>query len=715
MANELTTVRPAPASVALPRRGAVLPQQLRIGGATVPLPPISALSVPLLAIVVLAMLLLPLPPPLLDFLFTFNIALSLLVLLVAVYAVRPLDFAVFPTVLLVTTLMRLSLNVASTRAVLMHGHTGTDAAGKVIEAFANFLIGGNLAVGIIVFAILTVINFMVVTKGAGRIAEVSARFALDAMPGKQMAIDADLNAGQIDQVEARRRRQEVAREADFYGSMDGASKFVRGDAVAGILILVINIVGGLVIGTVQHGLPVADAANNYVLLAIGDALVAQVPALVISVAAGLIVSRVGDGEDDIGRQVAKQLLALPRALGLVALIIGVLGLIPGMPHFAFLALAAGIGWIAFKLSTRPVAVEPVVEAAADKPADGEATWDDVQPVDTLCLEIGYKLIQLVDKDNGGELLGRIKGVRRKFAQEVGFLPPAVHIRDQLDLRPTHYRISLKGVAVGSGEALPSQWLAIDPGHATTPLAGPKTVDPAFGLPAVWIKASERESAQAAGYTVVDAATVIATHLHHLMQVHAWRLLGRSEAQQLIEHLARHVPKLVEEVVPKAVPVPVFQRVLQNLLEEAVHIRDLKTIVEVLAEHGPRTQDPVELTRECRIALSPAIVQQLFGQTNELAVIALDPALESLLMQSLAPGATGSLDPSVAEFVAAEAGRAAQRQEEHGMPACLLVPDRIRVAVAGMVRKAAPRLRVLAHAEIPDTHSIRIALLIGSNR
>jgi flagellar biosynthesis protein FlhA len=712
--TQLTTT-PSPA---VPVRGGALralrsPTPVSVGGTTVVLPPLGALGVPLLAVVVLAMLLLPLPAPLLDFLFTFNIALSLLVLLMAVYTVRPLDFAVFPTVLLVTTLLRLSLNVASTRAVLMHGHTGTDAAGKVIEAFASFLIGGNFAVGIIVFAILTVINFMVVTKGAGRIAEVAARFALDAMPGKQMAIDADLNAGQIDQAEARRRRQEVSREADFYGSMDGASKFVRGDAIAGILILAINIVGGLVIGTMQHSLAVSAAADNYVLLAIGDALVAQVPALVISVAAGLIVSRVGDGDDDIGAQVAKQLFSLPRALGLVAVIIGSLGMVPGMPHLAFLTLAAAIGYVAFKLSTLPPpAAEPVVAPKADS---GEASWDDVQPVDMLGLEVGYKLIQLVDKDAGGDLLARIKGVRRKFAQEVGFLPPAVHIRDQLDLRPTSYRISLKGVAVGSGEAFPGLWMAIDPGHATAQLSGTRTVDPAFGLPAVWIQQGEREAAQAAGYTVVDASTVIATHLHHLMQVHAWRLLGRAEAQQLLEHLGRHAPKLVEEVVPKVIPVPVFQKVLQNLLEESVHIRDLRTIVEVLAEHGPRTQEAADLTREVRIALAPAIVQQLFGQGTELSVIALDPALEALLMQSLAPGANGTLDPSVAEFLAAEAANAAQGQEAQGLPACLLVPDRIRVPVAGMVRKAAPRLRVLAHAEIPDTHSIRIGHLIGSNR
>lgn len=693
-----------------------LPTQLRIAGQEVPLPPLSSLAVPMLAVVVLAMMLLPLPAPVLDFLFTFNIASSLLVLLVAVYTVKALDFAVFPTVLLVTTLMRLSLSVASTRAVLLHGHTGTDAAGKVIEAFANFLIGGNYAVGIIVFAILTVINFMVVTKGAGRIAEVSARFALDAMPGKQMAIDADLNAGQIDQAEARRRRQEVSREADFYGSMDGASKFVRGDAIASILILVINLVGGLLIGVAQHSLPLATAANNYVLLAIGDALVAQVPSLVISVAAGLLVSRVGDGNDDIGKQIASQLFSLPRALGLVALIVGVLGVIPGMPHIAFLSLAAMLGYVSFKLSVAakeaPASAEEVVPAAA---GDGDASWEDVQPVDILSLEVGYKLIQLVDKSNGGDLLMRIKGVRRKFAQEIGFLPPPVHVRDQLDLRPNNYRIGLKGVTVGTGEAYPGMWLAIDPGHADVRLNGMQTRDPAFGLNAYWIQSSEKDMAQAAGYTVVDASTVVATHLHHLMQLYAWRLLGRGEVQQLLDHLAQYSPKLVEEVVPKLVPIPMFQKVLQNLLEESVHIRDLKTIVESLAEHGAKIQDPGELTREVRVALAPAIVQGIFGPSADLSVAALDPALESLLMQSFGPGSNGALDPSVADFLATEAARICQQQEALGQPACLLVPDRIRPQVAAMVRKAAPRLRVLAHAEIPDTHTIRIGKLIGSNR
>jgi len=685
---------------------------LQVGGLTLIVPPAKAIGAPVVILLVLAMMILPLPAPLLDLFFTFNIALSLLVLLVASYSIRPLDFAVFPTVLLVTTLLRLSLNVASTRAVLMHGHTGTDAAGRVIESFATFLVGGNFAVGIIVFSILTVINFVVVTKGAGRIAEVSARFALDAMPGKQMAIDADLNAGQIDQAEARRRRSEVAREADFFGSMDGASKFVRGDAIAGILIVFINIVGGLLIGTAQHSLSVEQAANNYVLLAIGDALVAQVPGLVISVAAGLIVSRVAD-DDDVGGQVVKQLLSLPRALGLTAAVVALLGIVPGMPHFAFLALSALIGWFAWWLSQQQARrANPAPASAESQPANAEASWDDVEPVDILALEVGYRLISLVDRDDGADLLARIKGVRKKFAHEVGFLPPPVHVRDQLELKPSAYRVLLKGVVVGEGEAFPGMMLAIDPGSASGPIAGTATRDPAFGLPATWIDAQQRDNAQGMGYTVVDAATVVATHLHHLMQTHAARLLGRGEAQQLLEHLGRYAPKLADEIVPKLVPMAVFQKVLQNLLDESVHVRDLRGIVETLGEHGARTQDATELTREVRVALAPAIVQQAFGPTQELSVIAIEPNLENLLVQALAPNAASALEPGVAEYLLAAGAEAAQKQEDEGHPSCLLVPDRIRVPLARLLKKAAPRLRVLGHAEIPDTHSIRIGRLIG---
>ncbi len=678
-----------------------------------PLPAARMLAAPALIMVLLSMLVLPVPAFLLDVFFTFNIAVALIVLLVASYTVRALDFAAFPTILLITTMLRLGLNVASTRAVLMHGHTGTDAAGKVIESFAHFLIGGNFAVGIIVFVILTVINFVVVTKGAGRIAEVSARFALDAMPGKQMAIDAELNAGAIDEKEARRRRQEVAQEADFYGSMDGASKFVRGDAIAAMLILGINVVGGLAIGLMQHNLPLERAASNYVLLAIGDALVAQIPALIISLAAGLIVSRVGQ-EDDIGGQVGSQLFAMPRALGLSAGVLALLGVIPGMPNLAFLLLAAACGGAAWWLLQRQrekaeLDARPQVPVQAPS---NEASWEDVVPVDVLGLEVGYRLIPMIERNQASDLLSRIKGVRKKFASEVGFLPPPVHIKDNLELRANAYRVTLKGAVVGEGEAQPDSFLAINPGHAMAKLPGTPTVDPAFGLPAVWIDASQRDEAQVAGYTVVDAATVIATHLNHLMGVHASKLLGRAEVQQLLDHLGRYAGKLADEVVPKQVSVAVLQKVLQNLLDEGIHVRDLRTIVESIGESAARSQDPADLTRDVRVSLAPAIVDQIYGHARELEVIAYDPNLENLLGQALAPGAAGALEPGVADLVVKATGEAAARQEGAGLPACLLVPDRIRVPVARLVRKAAPRLRVLGHAEIPDTHSIRIGRIIG---
>ncbi len=693
--------------------------RLTLGRFTVDLPPTQALAVPILIVAMLAMMIVPLPPILLDLLFSFNIALALVVVLVAAYTVRPLDFAVFPSVLLVTTLLRLSLNVASTRAVLMEGHTGTDVAGQVIESFAQFVVGGNFAVGIIVFAILTVINFVVVTKGAGRIAEVSARFALDAMPGKQMAIDADLNAGLIEQDEARRRRREVGQEADFFGAMDGASKFVRGDAVAGIMILVINIVGGLVLGMLQHKMTLSAAADNYVLLAIGDALVAQIPSLVISIAAALVVSRVGS-DDDVGGQIFKQLFNMPRAMGLTAAVIGVLGAVPGMPHLAFFALAAACGYLAWWLPSLEKAAAQNAEQAVqaqneEHPESSDATWKDVVPVDTLGLELGYKLITLVDHDNGAELLSRVKGVRKKFAQEVGFLPPAVHIRDNLELKPATYRVTLKGVTVGQAECFPGMWMAINPGRATTALKGPVTKDPAFGLPANWIEAGQRERAQAAGYTVVDAATVMATHLHHLMQTHASQLLGRAEVQQLLDHAGEFASKLVDEVVPKVVSVARLQRVLQNLLSESVHVRDIRTILEALAEHGPSTDDADALTEAVRRALAPALVQQIFGTAQQLDVIAIDPELEQLMLQALGAGEHSAIEPGVAEFFARSAASAANEQEEDGMPACLLVPDAIRSAVAKMVRKAATRLRVLAHGEIPETHSIRIGKIIGATK
>lgn len=688
---------------------------------------IQNLAAPMLVIAILALMVLPMPPWLLDTFFTLNIATALMVMMIAAYMVKPLDFAAFPSVLLLTTLMRLSLNVASTRVVLLEGHTGPGAAGQVIESFGHFLIGGNFAVGLIVFAILVVINFVVITKGAERIAEVSARFTLDAMPGKQMAVDADLNAGLIDEAEAKRRRAEVQEEANFFGSMDGASKFVRGDAMAGILILIITIVGGFIIGMAQHGMSASDAANSYILLSVGDALVAQIPALLISVASAMVISRVGK-DNDTGKQIANQMLSSPRALAITSAILIMLGLIPNMPHTVFLTIGALFGYGAWTVYRKGQKKEIAAKAGngSEAPAanpgalpapqqDSEATWDDLQPVDLLGLELGYRLIALVDKKRQGDLLTRIKGVRRKFAQEVGFLPPAVHVRDNLELKPSAYRITLRGVMVGEGEAFPGMYLAINPGGITTPLIGTPTTDPAFGLPAHWIDERQKEAAQMAGFTVVDSETVMATHLSHLMQMHAAKLLSRNEVQQLVDHVAKSAPKLIEEVIPKMVSITVFQKVLQLLLEDAVHIRDIRTIIETLAENAASTQDPAELARRVRIALAPAIVQQIYGPTRELNVIAIEPGLERLLMQALSNPQAPSLDPGVADVLTQRAAEVANKQEELGMPACLLVPDAIRNPIARLVRRAAPRLQVLAHSEIPETHTIRIGpILKGAN-
>ncbi len=670
---------------------------------------IQGASAPMLVVAILAMMVLPLPPLMLDAFFTINIAVALMVMMVAAYMIRPLDFAAFPTVLLLTTLMRLSLNVASTRVVLLEGHTGPGAAGTVIEAFGHFLIGGNFAVGLIVFAILVVINFVVVTKGSERIAEVSARFTLDAMPGKQMAVDADLNAGLIDEKEAKRRRAEVGEEAEFFGSMDGASKFVRGDAVAGILILLINIFGGFAVGILQHDLSASQAANTYILLAVGDALVAQIPGLLISVAAAMVVSRVGK-EQDIGKQIVGQVFVSPRVLGITAVIMFILGIIPNMPHFVFLTISAVLGYGAWVLAHKPPPADPQAQATPTA-TDGEASWDDLQPVDQLGLELGYRLIALVDKTRQGDLLTRIKGVRRKFAQEVGFLPPPVHVRDNLELKPSGYRITLRGVIVGDGEAFPGMYLAINPGGITTPLIGQATTDPAFGLPAHWIDEQQKETAQMVGFTVVDSETVMATHLSHLMQVQASKLLSRTETQQLVEHVAKLAPKLIEEVVPKMVSIAVFQKVLQLLLDESVHIRDIRTIIESIAEHAGSTTDPAELARRVRVALSPAIVQQIYGPVRELNVIAIDPGLERLLVQALGNASGPALDPGVADMLTRSAAETAMRQEEVGVPACLLVPDQIRSSIARLVRRVAPRLQVLAHSEIPETHTIRIGPIL----
>ncbi len=674
-----------------------------------------SLLAPMFIVMVLTMMILPLPPFALDMLFTFNIAMAVIVMLVSAQMVKPLDFASFPVILLMTTLLRLSLNVASTRVVLMNGHSGPGAAGQVIEAFGHFLVGGNFAVGLIVFAILVVINFVVVTKGAERIAEVGARFTLDAMPGKQMAIDADLNAGLIDENEARKRRSEVGEEADFFGSMDGASKFVRGDAVAGILILFITIVGGFIVGMVQHDLSASDAASSYILLAVGDALVAQIPALLISVSAAMVVSRVGKDED-IGSQIRSQVFGSPRAFGIAAGIIALLGVIPGMPHVVFLLIAGGMGYLAWWMRRKAAeAAKAPAKTGSTAPApNAEASWDDLVPIDTLGLEVGYRLIALVDASRSGDLLGRIKGVRKKFAQDVGFLPPPVHIRDNLELKPSVYRVTLRGATVGDGEAYPGMFLAINPGGATQMLPGTKTVDPAFGLPAVWIEERQRESAQMNGFTVVDCATVVATHLSHLMQVNAARLLGRVETQSLVEHITKLAPKLIEDVIPKMVGIATLQKVLQLLLEEGVHIRDFRSIVESLAEHATSATDPSELARRIRVHLAPAIVQQIYGPARELDVIALEPDLERLVVQALNSPHGAALDPGVAESLTRQATESAKRQEDLGVPACLLVPDAIRGPVARLLKRAAPRLRVLSHSEIPETHSIRIGSIIGGH-
>jgi flagellar biosynthesis protein FlhA len=673
-----------------------------------------ALAAPVFIVLVLAMLVLPLPPIALDMLFTFNIALSIMVLLVSLSTRKALDFAAFPTVLLLATLLRLSLNVASTRIVLMEGHTGADAAGKVIEAFGHFLVGGNYTVGIIVFVILVVINFIVITKGAGRIAEVSARFTLDAMPGKQMAIDADLNAGLIDENEARRRRTEIAQESDFYGSMDGASKFVRGDAIAGILILIINIIGGLLVGLMQHDLTLADAARNYTLLAIGDGLVAQIPALVISIAAGIIVSRVST-EEDITGQMMSNVFSKTHALYITAAILGLMGMIPGMPNFAFLALAGGMLWLATTLTRRQKQPEaaPPQEAPVAAVESQEASWEDVAPIDTLGLEVGYRLIPLVDSTADGELVRRIKGIRKKFAREVGFLPPAVHIRDNLEINPNGYRITLKGVEIGSGEVRAGMFLAIDPGNVTAALPGVATSDPAFGLPAVWIEAATREQAQAMGYTVVDPGTVIATHLNHLVTLHAAELLGRQEAQALLDHLGKSAPKLVEDLVPKMLPLSTVQKVLQTLLAEGVAIRDMRTIIDILLEHAARVQDPNELTALVRVGLGRSIVQQIYGPTNELPVIALEQNLERLLLQTLQAGHdAAALEPGLADTLLERAQASAQRQEALGHPPVLLTPAVLRPLLARFLRRTVPQLKVLSHAEVPEGKQIKVTSLVG---
>ncbi|HGF5004197.1 TPA: flagellar biosynthesis protein FlhA [Vibrio parahaemolyticus] len=679
-----------------------------------------AIGAPVMVLATLAMVVLPIPAFLLDMFFTFNIALAMVVLLVTVYTRRPLDFAAFPTVLLIATLLRLALNVASTRVVLLHGHEGGNAAGNVIEAFGNVVIGGNYAVGLVVFLILMIINFMVVTKGAGRISEVSARFTLDALPGKQMAIDADLNAGLIDQEQARVRRFEVTKEADFYGSMDGASKFVKGDAIAGILILFINIIGGLSIGMAQYGLGFGEAIQIYTLLTIGDGLVAQIPSLLLSIAAAMMVTR-QNTDEDMGEQLVFQMFDNPKALMITAAILGVMGIVPGMPHFAFLTLAVAAGAGAYLIDKRQKqkAKEPALPAKAEDGSEPisqrELSWDDVQPVDIIGLEVGYRLIPLVDRDQGGELLERVKGVRKKLSQDFGFLIPAVHIRDNLELTPNSYRITLMGVAVGEAEIRPDQELAINPGQVYGMIDGEPTMDPAFGLEAVWIREEQREHAQALGYTVVDSSTVLATHLSQLLTNNASQLIGYEEVQNLLEMLGRSAPKLVENFVPDQLPLGVVVKVLQNLLNEAIPIRDIRTIVQTLAEYSSKSQEPDILTAAVRISLKRLIVQEINGIEPELPVITLIPELEQILHQTMqaSGGESAGIEPGLAERLQSSLSHATQEQELKGEPAVLLTSGVLRSTLAKFVKNTIPNLRVLSYQEIPDEKQIRIVQAVGN--
>lgn len=707
------------------------------------------LGIPLMLMILLGMMTLPLPPFLLDTFFTFNIAISIVVLLICVYAKKPLDFGVFPSILLIATLLRLALNVASTRVVLLEGHEGGDAAGKVIEAFGEVLIGGNYAVGLVVFTILMIINFVVVTKGAGRVSEVSARFTLDAMPGKQMAIDADLNAGLMDAEQAKNRRAEIAAEADFYGSMDGASKFVKGDAIAGILILLINVVGGFAIGMGQHDLLFADAVQKYTILAIGDGLVAQIPSLLLSTATAIMVTRNSDAKD-VGEQIIFQIFGSPRALAIASVVLFLMGIIPGMPHFVFISAALIAGGGAYYIHWRnqggifvdgkPVSGSQVAAQASTStgvatteggapPLPGEALpdqevkelgWDDVEAVDRVGLEVGYRLIPLVDKNQGGQLLARIKGVRKKLSQDIGFLMPSVHIRDNLDLMPSQYRITLMGVTLAEAEIYPERDMAINPGQVFGKIEGIETLDPAFGLEAMWIEASQKDKAQTLGYTVVDASTVVATHLNQLLHKHAHELIGHEDVQKMLDILNETSPKLAEELVPNTVSISQLLSVLQTLLREDVPVRDMRTIAESLANMTPRSQEIAALTGAARTGLARLIIQNIFGTADELSVMTLDPALEQLLLKTVQQSAqqTGNMDtlviePSMADAIQRSLLNATQEQENAGRPAVLVVSSQLRPVLSRFVRNTIEHLSVLSYQEIPDNKTITIVSTVGA--
>lgn len=675
----------------------------------------AGLGAPILLLIILSMMVVPLAPAMLDLFFTFNIAISLVILLAVIYVLRPLEFSAFPTVLLMVTLLRLALNVASTRVVLIHGHEGTHAAGQVIQAFGEFVIGGDYTVGIVVFAILTIINFVVVTKGAERVSEVSARFVLDALPGKQMAIDADLNAGLLTRDEAKARREEVREEADFYGSMDGASKFVRGDTIAGILILFINLIGGLLVGMMGHGLDFGTAARHYTLLAIGDGLVAQIPSLLLSTSVAVLVTRTSRSTD-MNQQLSRQVFGQPRVLLLAAGMLALIGLIPGMPNFVFLGLAAIAAVFAGRSMIRQSKADAAsAEGGAEDPAQpkapGELSWDDVSSEETLGLEVGYRLIPLVDTKQGGELMARIKGVRKKLTQELGFLIPPVHIRDNLELPPTGYRVTLNGVPLASGQVYADKYLALDSGRTLGKVEGIPTKDPAFGMDALWIDRSARDHAQSMGYTCVDPATVMATHMSQLVQSHASELLGHDEAQALLQTLAKSSPKLAEDLVPKLMPLAVFVKVLKTLLDDRVSIRNLRGIAEALAEVAPKSQDPVALAGHARVALGRQIVQEINGMSDELPALTLSAPLERALQETLASGGA-ALEPGLADRMQQSLNDQVRRQLGAGEPAVLLVPGPLRPLLARFTRQSLPELHVLAYNEVPEAKRVRLIGAVG---
>ena len=670
-------------------------------------------AIPTAAVAVVFVMLVPLPALVLDLFLVLSITASVLVLLSAIQVLKPVQFSVFPSLLLLLTLFRLSLDLAGSRRILLHGHEGPSAAGHVIEAFGQFVVGGNYVVGFVLFLALIAIQYLVVSHGAVRTAEVTARFTLDAMPGKQMAIDADLNAGLLTRDEAKLRREEVRNEADFYGSMDGASKFVRGDAIAGLLILVINLVGGILIGVLQHDLGFADAMQTYTLLAIGDGLVAQLPALLVSTAVAMLVTR-ATREQEMGAAVGAQVFGQRRALVVAAGLMGLIGIVPGMPNLPFLLFAGILGYAAWRLKKHEEAQAlPVAQEAAipGSNAVAELSWDEVAPVEPLGLEVGYKLIALVDKAQGGELLTRLKGVRRKLTQDLGFLIPAVHVRDNLELAAGQYRILVHGVPVAGGELHPDRMLALDPGKVFGALDGIPGRDPAFGLDAVWILPSQRAHAESLGYTVVDAGTVIATHLSHLVREHAAELLGHDEVQQLLANVGKASPKLVEDLTPKLLPLSVVVRVLQSLLTEKVPLRQMRRIVEALLEHGIHTQDPSVLTAAVRTALGPFIVQELNGMAPELPVFTLAPQLERILQDSVS-GQGAALEPGLAERLHQNLSECVARQEQRGEPAILLVPGGIRAALSRLVRHSVPQLSVLAYGEVPEDKRLRLLGAVG---